>query len=250
MSQYKALFLDTARKIVADYVAIKSAPDTDHTTQDIRVMFHSLKGEAMAMGYRDMAMLSFQIETLCRTLLDNETTLDETLKNLLPPPEVFNNDLDSIEKTNKEMVLVKEIEGMQKLMEGLKRKPLNILLVEDNSFFQHIFIDKLREKYMLVDLSENGEDAVARLASKKYDCVLLDIIVPKRNGFEILKFAKENNIIPQTPIIAISTLGQEDDVKKALEMGAIDFIKKENYDFDLLSIKVESTINSKQQETK
>lgn len=245
MSQYKTLFLETARKLVADYTLIKSFPVTDHTTQDILIMFHSLKGEAMAMGYKNLATLSLQIETLCRTLVENKMVVDDTLKGQLPLPKVLSDNLDSIEKTNTEASLAKETEDIQKMMDGIKSKPLSILLVEDNIFFQNVFIDKLREKSALVDISDNGEDAVARMVAKKYDCILLDIIMPKKNGFEILKFAKENNIIPQTPIIAISTLGQEDDVKKALEMGAVDYIKKGDFDFNLLLPKIESVIGKK-----
>lgn len=245
MSQYKTLYLETARKLVADYTLIKSLPATEHTTQDVLILFHSLKGEAMAMGYKNIATLALQIETLCRTLIENERVIDNDLKDLLPASKVLSDNLESIEKTNGEISLAKEIEEIQKLMDGVKRKSLSVLLIEDNAFFQHIFIDKLREKSIQVDLSENGEDAIARMVAKKYDCILLDIIMPKKNGFEILKFAKENSIIPQTPIIAISTLGQEDDVKKALEMGAVDYIKKGDFDFNLLVPKIETAMGKK-----
>lgn len=249
ISAYKALYLETARKLVADYARIKSSPDTDHTVQDIFLTFHSLKGQSMAMGYKNIAMLSLQVETFFRTLSESKVPLSVTLKESLPPPNVFTNDLDYIEKTNEEISLIKETEATQKLIEKIKRKHLCLMLVEDDVFFQKIFIDKLREQSILVDFSDNGEDAIARMAAKKYDCILLDIIMPKKNGFEVLKFANENKITPKTPIIVISTLGQEEDIKKALAMGAADYIKKGDFNFDLLSEKINSVVEKSKQTT-
>ena len=94
-----------------------------------------------------------------------------------------------------------------------------------------------------MDFSYNGEDAIARLAIKKYDCILLDIIMPKKNGFDVLQYAKDNNIIPATPIIVFSTLGLEENIQRALSMGAADFINKGDFDFNLLMSKIESVVN-------
>ena len=66
--------------------------------------------------------------------------------------------------------------------------------------------------------------------------------MPKKNGFDVLQFAKENNIIPTTPFIVFSTLGQEENIQKALSMGAADFISKGNFDFDLLMSKIETVV--------
>ncbi len=80
------------------------------------------------------------------------------------------------------------------------------------------------------------------MAVKKYDCILLDIIMPKKNGFDVLQYAKENGIIPTTPIIVFTTLGQEENIQKALSMGAADFINKGEFDFSNLMDKITSTI--------
>ena len=245
LSSYKTLYLETARKLVEEYVAIKSSSETEHTVANLLRIFHSLKGQSMAMGYKNIALLSLQIELFCRTLNDNKTTLNSTLRSLLPLPKVFYEDLDYIEKTNEEISLIKEIDSTRELIEKIKSKQLCLLLVEDDVFFQKICIDKLREKSILVDFSDDGEDAIARMAIKKYDCILLDIIMPKKNGFDVLKFAKENNIIPQTPVIVFSTLGQEENIQKALAMGAVDFINKGDFDFNLLMSKIDFAVHKK-----
>lgn len=115
---------------------------------------------------------------------------------------------------------------------------LNILLVEDESFFQKFYVLKLQEHNFSVDLTGDGEEAIKMLSQKKYDCVLLDIIMPKKNGFEVLQFAKDNAIVPNTPIIIFSTLEQESDIQKALSMGAADYSNKAFFDFDALLYKI------------
>ena len=84
LSSYKTLYLETARKLVEEYVAIKSSSETEHTVANLLRIFHSLKGQSMAMGYKNIALLSLQIELFCRTLNDNKTTLNSTLRSLLP----------------------------------------------------------------------------------------------------------------------------------------------------------------------
>lgn len=235
LSAYKALYLETARKLIEEY-------ETKHTVSDLLRIFHSLKGQSMAMGYKNIATLSLQVETYCRALNENKISLNVPLKDVLPLPKVLYDDLISIEKTDEELSLAAETEAIQKLVGGNKHKQLCILVVDDDAFFQKICIDKLLAKSVLVDFSDNGEDAIARMAIKKYDCILLDIIMPKKNGFDVLKYAKENALIPQTSIIVFSTLGLDSQIQKALDMGAVGFINKGDFDFDLLMSKIESVV--------
>jgi DNA-binding response OmpR family regulator len=122
---------------------------------------------------------------------------------------------------------------------------LNILLVEDESFFQKFYVLKLQEHSFVVDLATDGEEGICKIGRGKYDCVLLDIIMPKKNGFEVLEFAKENAIIPHTPIIMFSTLGQDTDIQKALSMGAADYANKAFFDFDTLLYKIEKAVKTR-----
>ncbi len=244
ISAYKTLYLDTARKLIGEYETICNSPLTEHTLQDLLRISHSLKGQSMAMGYKNIALLALEMETYFRTLSDNKILFSDELRKLIPSSQILKDDLDYIEKTNEEIILTKEIDATKRLIVGIKQSHLRILLVEDDPFFQKICIDKLKEKSVLVDFADNGEDAIARLAIRKYDCILLDIIMPKKNGFDVLQYAKESNITPLTPIIVLSTLGQEENIKHALSLGAADFINKGDFDFDLLLSKIESHVNS------
>jgi two-component system response regulator VanR len=117
---------------------------------------------------------------------------------------------------------------------------MNILVVEDDAFFQKFYVLKLQEQGYAVELAENGEVAIDILQKKKFDCILLDIIMPKKNGFEVLEFAQKSGITASVPIIMFSTLGQEEDMKKALGLGARDYVNKAFFDFDTLLQKIQS----------
>ena len=62
--------------------------------------------------------------------------------------------------------------------------------------------------------------------------------MPKKNGFEVLQYAKDNAITAMTPIIVFSTLGQDQDIQKALSLGAADYANKAFFDFDTLLQKI------------
>lgn len=122
---------------------------------------------------------------------------------------------------------------------------MKILIAEDDAFFQKFYTSKLTEKGFEVILSVDGEDAIQKITQEKPDLVLLDIIMPKKDGFEVLTAVKANIETQDIPIIVFSSLGQEDDVKKAKSLGAIDYIYKSFYDFDLLLSKI-NTYGKKQ----
>ncbi|PIY69469.1 response regulator [Candidatus Roizmanbacteria bacterium CG_4_10_14_0_8_um_filter_39_9] len=123
---------------------------------------------------------------------------------------------------------------------------MNILIAEDDTFFQKFYVNKLQELSFIVDLAIDGEEAIQKLTAKKYDCMLLDIIMPKKTGFDVLKYAKQNNILASTPIIVFSTLGQDADIKRALELGASDYANKAFFDFETLMAKINAVIQKKQ----
>lgn len=121
----------------------------------------------------------------------------------------------------------------------------NILLIEDETFFQKFYVVALQEMSFVVDLARDGDEGIQMLKIKEYDCVLLDIIMPNKNGFEVLQFAKDNDIIPHIPIIMFSTLGGESDIQKALAMGAVDYANKAFFDIDTLLHKIDKATKKK-----
>ena len=101
-----------------------------------------------------------------------------------------------------------------------------ILVVEDERPMARALELKLEGSGFTVDTVGDGEEAVERIINGNYDLVLLDIVIPKKDGFKVLKEIREKG--STTPIIITSNLSQEEDEKKALNLGAVGYIIKSN----------------------
>lgn len=109
-------------------------------------------------------------------------------------------------------------------------KPLSILLIEDDSFISGMYQTKLSGLGYQVELIEEGEAAAARLqADPLPDLVLLDVVLPKKDGFEILEQLRADARTKQLPVILLTNLGQKPDVERGLKLGADDYIIKAHY---------------------
>ncbi|MCA9359013.1 response regulator [Candidatus Kaiserbacteria bacterium] len=105
-----------------------------------------------------------------------------------------------------------------------------ILLCEDEEFVARSYIRKLELEGFEVQHAHNGKEAVEMFEAGSFDLVLLDLMMPLKNGFEVL--AEIQNMIKNgskaTPIIVASNLGQNSDIEEAKKLGAIDFVVKSN----------------------
>ncbi len=110
-------------------------------------------------------------------------------------------------------------------MEKLKDKIA--LLVDDedrNTFALKSYLETLEMKSIV---AKNGEDAFAFLAQGiKVDIILLDMMMPVMDGYEVLALLKENNIFSQIPVIAVTARAMKGDREKCLEAGAWDYVSK------------------------
>lgn len=119
---------------------------------------------------------------------------------------------------------------------------MRILLVEDDQFFEKFYAHKLQEQGFEVDMAIDGADGMQKMAQNKPDLVLLDIIMPNKDGFEVLKEKGANPALKDIPVLVFSTLGQEQDVQKAKELGATDYVNKSFFDFEKLLVKIKSLL--------
>jgi DNA-binding response OmpR family regulator len=115
-----------------------------------------------------------------------------------------------------------------------------ILIAEDDLFFQKFYSTELKEHGFEVEVAADGEEALSKLDSYKPDLLLLDIIMPKKDGFEVLKTLSTESKHKRLPIIIFSTLGQESDMQKAKQLGAHDYINKSFFDLEILISKIEA----------
>ena len=115
---------------------------------------------------------------------------------------------------------------------------MKILLIEDDTFFRGFYATKLKEKGIEIDVAADGEEGLLKITSFKPDLVLLDIIMPKKDGFEVLETMKKEGLSVKVPVLVFSTLGQEKDVEKARMLGARGYVNKSFFDFDKLYSKI------------
>ena len=104
-----------------------------------------------------------------------------------------------------------------------------IMLVEDDEFLAELYATKLKLENYEVILATDGEKGLKMIKEKKPDLILLDIILPKMDGFEILKAIKNEKELKDIPVILLTNLSQKDEVKKGLDLGANDYLIKAHF---------------------
>ena len=115
---------------------------------------------------------------------------------------------------------------------------MKILIAEDDEFLLKVYRMTLEQEKFDVVIAKDGEEALKQAAKEKPDLILLDILMPKKDGFDVLKELKENEDLKDIPVIILSNLGQEADIEKGKELGAVDYIIKGNVDIENVIQKV------------
>ena len=101
---------------------------------------------------------------------------------------------------------------------------MRILYVEDEKFLAEAVIHLLKKNKISVDWAADGEEGLNLALKPNYDCIVLDIMLPKLSGLEVLTTIRNRNI--KTPVIMLSALGEVEDKIKGLEQGADDYLAK------------------------
>ena len=130
----------------------------------------------------------------------------------------------------------------------MEEKQALIYLVEDDVFIVNLYKRLFKVTEFELATASNGEDAIEdlRKREKKPDLILLDIILPRLNGFELLKLIKDNDSLKQIPVVVLTNLSEEEQAKKALELGVSLYLVKSLYTPQELIDKVKEIIRSKQ----
>lgn len=117
-----------------------------------------------------------------------------------------------------------------------------ILVVEDEKALSHALNIKLSAEGYEVTIVEDGKEASEILEKEKFDLILLDIIMPKMDGFNLLMYMKGSGNT-DTPVMVLSNLGQEEDIEKAKSLGATEYLVKANAPFARIVAKVGEILN-------
>ena len=107
--------------------------------------------------------------------------------------------------------------------------PKKILLIEDDPFLSEIYIIKFKEAGFEISLAQDGSLGLQRIKEEMPDLVLLDIVMPNVDGLEVLRTMKNDASIRNIPVVILSNLGEQEDIKRGLELGAEFYIVKAHY---------------------
>ena len=115
-----------------------------------------------------------------------------------------------------------------------------ILLVEDDKFLSVALGDKLTREGFTVIKAINGQEATAKIRIQRPDLILLDLIMPQKNGFEVLAELKLDEATKKIPVIILSNLGQDADIRKAKELGAHEYLVKSDVEMKTVVEKIKT----------
>ena len=122
--------------------------------------------------------------------------------------------------------------------EGARR----VLLAEDDRFLRRAAEARLRQHGLEVLTAADGEEALRVARAEPLDLVLLDVVMPKLQGFEVLKALKQDDATARIPVIVLSNLGQELDVTQAMALGAVAFLVKAHLSLQDLVDRVDAVL--------
>lgn len=114
-----------------------------------------------------------------------------------------------------------------------------IVLAEDDKFLSRAYKDGLEEAGFEVVIALDGESAIEKIKAEKPDLVLLDLIMPVKNGFEVLGEMVTDDRLKGIPVIILSNLSQESDVERGKALGAVDYLVKADYSLQAVVEKVQ-----------
>lgn len=117
-----------------------------------------------------------------------------------------------------------------------------ILIAEDEIMYGKVLKNKLEKEGFQVTYVQDGEQALKALRESSPDLLLLDLIMPVKNGMQTLQEIKKDEKLKNTKVIVLSNLGQEEDIKKIMDLGANDYLVKADVQFTEAIAKIKSYI--------
>ncbi len=186
----------------------------DENLSNIPVIIISNSGQPVEI---DKALKLGVKEYLIKTEFDPEEVLAKIVKVLGQEPP----------KKDKEILHKKDDIRSKKEAGGSNK----IMVVEDDKFLRDLILKKLKTDNFETVFAKDGEEALKIVKEEKPSLILLDLILPGIDGFEVLKQIRsdQSETLQKIPVIILSNLGQKDDVEKGIDLGATDFMVKAHF---------------------
>ncbi|OGZ04965.1 MAG: hypothetical protein A2845_04325 [Candidatus Lloydbacteria bacterium RIFCSPHIGHO2_01_FULL_49_22] len=119
---------------------------------------------------------------------------------------------------------------------------MKVLVIEDDKFLRDLALQKIAKEGFNVVAAVDGEQGVEFAEKEIPDIILLDILLPGIDGFEVLSRVRANPALAQTKVSMLSNFGQREDIEKALKGGADQFMVKANYTLDEIVAEVKKMV--------
>jgi DNA-binding response OmpR family regulator len=170
--------------------------------------------------------------------------IDHLIKTQFEPREVIDKVKQYLNKTKKEDGGEEE-EAAPKSEGSGKNQDVKVMIVEDDSFLRDLCVKELSKKGFTVYEAVDGEKALNLLEKVRPDIILLDIILPAVDGFDVLEKIKSNEdeSVKNIPVLMLSNLGEKDDIKKAKDLGATDYLVKAHFTTKEITSKIKETLD-------
>ncbi len=104
-----------------------------------------------------------------------------------------------------------------------------VLIIEDDKFLIKLYSDTLRRNNFEVVDAATGEEGFHKAQKEIPDLIILDLVLPRKSGFEVLSDLKLNEKTKNIPVIILSNLGQESDIRRGEELGAANYLVKSDF---------------------
>lgn len=118
-----------------------------------------------------------------------------------------------------------------------------VLIVEDDPFYSKIYTTKLHKENLEAKVVGNGDEALRAVRQELPKLILLDLIMPGKDGFQTLEELKQDKDLKDVPVVVLSNLSQEEDIKRVMDLGAKEYIIKSNIPIGDLITKIKGYLS-------
>lgn len=106
---------------------------------------------------------------------------------------------------------------------------MKVLIIDDDKFIRTVYESELHQENIDAVLAEDGERGLALARESKPDLILLDMILPKKSGFEVLEDLQRDPELQNIPVVIFSSLRQQHDIDEAMKLGAVQYLPKDSH---------------------
>lgn len=125
-----------------------------------------------------------------------------------------------------------------------KNQP-KVLIIEDDQRINKVYIVKLSVEGIKVATAIDGEEGLRKVYSELPDLIILDLMLPKKSGFDILKEIKADSKVKDIPVLILSNLAQEKEIEEGMALGAEGYIVKSNISIQQVIEKIKETLKNR-----